>query len=115
MRKTFGHHLKFARIKLGLTQNQLAQKLDVAASTIGMYEQSRRIPDYDTLLKLCGILKISIYDIFLENRVFNADVALNYLINYLNTEKPVAWDGKVLDTEKKHSIANMLRLLVKEG
>lgn len=52
------------RIKKGLTQSQLAEILHVSASTIGMYEQGRRIPSIDMLVAL--------------SRVF--DVSLDYLI-----------------------------------
>ncbi len=114
MERTLGHTLKFARIKLGLTQYQLAKKIDVAPSTIGMYEQDRRTPDYSILLRLCTTLKISLYDFFYKNEIFNADIVLDYIMRYLGTEKPVAWGGKVLDKEKKDNIAYVLKLLLNE-
>ena len=114
MERTLGNKIKSARIKSGLTQIQLAQKLGVSPSAIGMYEQGRREPDYNMIFKICGALNISIYDIAPENHVFSIDKIMSYIIRYLNTEKAVTWNGKILDMEKKHSMANMLRLLTNE-
>ena len=114
MKQDFGNKIKFARIKLGLTQSQLAQKLNISSSAIGMYEQGRRIPDYITLIKLCDTLNILIYDIFNEYKVFNVDILLNYVINYLNSDKPAVWRGNILDKQKKYGISYVLRLLLNE-
>ena len=47
-----GENLKKIRESRGLTQKQLADKLNIASSTVGMYEQGRRQPDLDTLIKM---------------------------------------------------------------
>ena len=80
---SYTQKLKSARKKLGMTQRELAEKLGSSPSAIGMYEQGRRTPDYDTLLKICKILKITAYDVFAENEVINLDVILKALIEYL--------------------------------
>ena len=46
MNKTLENNLKSARIKAGLTQSDLARKLGVSPSTIGMYEQGRKMTNY---------------------------------------------------------------------
>lgn len=45
----FKDALKELRIKRNLTQEQLANKLDLAKSTISMYENGKREPDLETL------------------------------------------------------------------
>lgn len=45
----FSEALKFLRKKHELTQTELAKELKVSRSTIGMYENGERKPDYDTL------------------------------------------------------------------
>ena len=45
-----GDKLKILRNKLGLTQQQLSEKLNVSVLTIGMYEQGRREPDLSTII-----------------------------------------------------------------
>ena len=54
-----GNKIKFLRKKNKLTQKQLAQVLDTSASTIGMYEQNRREPDIDTIIKMCIKFRVS--------------------------------------------------------
>lgn len=114
MERTLGNKIKSARIESGLTQIQLAQKLGVSPSAIGMYEQGRREPNYSSIFKICRALNISIYDIAPEDHIFSIDTIMSYVIKCLSTEKAVTWNGKVLDMEKKHSMANMLRLLTNE-
>ena len=52
MNNSFGENLRKAREKCGFTQEQLAYKLNISPSTVGMYEQGRREPDLDTLIKM---------------------------------------------------------------
>lgn len=44
----------------GLSQLQLAQQLHISPSTIGMYEQGRRIPDVVTLAQMSRIFNVSL-------------------------------------------------------
>lgn len=60
-------NLKKAREKRGLTQEQLASKLSISTSTVGMYEQGRRQPDIKTLIKLSNELNIPI-SVLLETK-----------------------------------------------
>lgn len=52
-------NIKTLRISKDLTQKDLADLLGVVPSTIGMYEQGRRIPDLEAIIKLAGIFEIS--------------------------------------------------------
>lgn len=60
MTNSFGENLRKAREKCGFTQEQLAYKLNISPSTVGMYEQDRREPDLDTLIKMSKKLFIPI-------------------------------------------------------
>lgn len=55
----FGNKLKTLRLQHNLTQNQLAQKLDVTKSVISAYETGIRMPSYDILLSIARIFKVS--------------------------------------------------------
>lgn len=44
----------------GYSQSQLAQELNLSPSTVGMYEQGRRVPDLDTLIALAKLYRISL-------------------------------------------------------
>ena len=50
--------LKESRIKAGLTQEQLAEKLGVAKSTLSGYESGNREPAVATIAKALEILNI---------------------------------------------------------
>ncbi len=52
--------LQSKRKDLGLTQEELAETLDVSAETIRFIEQSRRIPSLPMLIRLCKILKLDL-------------------------------------------------------
>lgn len=54
-----GRKLKSLRENKGLLQKELADKLKISASTIGMYEQNRREPDNETLKKIAEYFKVS--------------------------------------------------------
>ena len=51
--------LKELRKKTGFSQQELAGRLGIAASTVGMYEQGRRKPDYDTLIRIALIFHVT--------------------------------------------------------
>lgn len=56
----FNHiRLKNARQHRHLTQKELGDLIGVSTSTIGMYEQHRRLPDADTIARLSDALQIS--------------------------------------------------------
>lgn len=57
--KQIGSRIKCLRMRAGMTQTELAGLLEVAPSTVGMYEQGRRCPDGTMLIKLCGIFSVS--------------------------------------------------------
>jgi len=43
---------------LGLTQEELAESLEVSPETVRFIEQSRRIPSLPMLIRICKILKL---------------------------------------------------------
>ena len=54
-----GQRLKQLRRERRMTQHDLAQQLGISASAIGMYEQGRREPDHETLIKICNYFRVS--------------------------------------------------------
>ncbi len=55
-----GLRIALERKKLGLTQKQLAHRLHISPSALGMYEQGRRAPSGDMLVALSAELGVSI-------------------------------------------------------
>ncbi len=60
----FGKRLAELRRKRGLTQEQLAEKADVTALSIGFIEQGRRWPRLATLHKLARCLDVEVMELF---------------------------------------------------
>lgn len=67
---TFGEKLMYSRKKAGLTQEQLAEKIGVAKSTLAGYEKDNREPDLLKIKKIIKELKIdSKYLLGIENDI----------------------------------------------
>ena len=48
-------NLQFLRARQGLTQEQLAERLDVSRQSVSKWESAASFPEMDTLLKLCDM------------------------------------------------------------
>ena len=111
----FGNRLKELRIKSGLTQAQLADKLNISASTIGMYEQGRREPDNDTLTKLCIELNTSV-DYLLGIKEYknfnnlNIDKVISDFIELIEKQDNLTFNGQPMNKNSRKRIADALRI-----
>ncbi|WLP61450.1 helix-turn-helix transcriptional regulator [Bacillus pumilus] len=57
---SFGDRLRMARIKKQYTQSDMADFLDITSQGYGKYEIGKSEPDIATLIKLSGLLDVSI-------------------------------------------------------
>ena len=64
-----GKFIAELRKEKNLTQQELADKLDVTDRAISHWENGRRLPDYSLLKDLCDILSISINELFSGERI----------------------------------------------
>ena len=55
----FGLRLKSLRLKKGLTQSQLAKKLELTRSSISYYEKNAVYPSIEILIKICRYFDVS--------------------------------------------------------
>ena len=62
--------IAYLRKKSGMSQSQLAAALNVRPSTIGMYEQGRRVPDLPTLISISRLFGVSL-DYLVTGREFS--------------------------------------------
>lgn len=59
MGDNFNENLKEARLKSGLSQKDVAEKIGVAKSTYSLYESGNREPNVNTIKKIADFLKVS--------------------------------------------------------
>jgi len=60
MNNGIGDRIKAARKNKKMKQIDLARKLTISLSAIGMYEQNRREPDIETIIKIAHFLEVSV-------------------------------------------------------
>lgn len=56
---SFADRLKDARRAAGLSQEELAEHLDVSRQAVGKWEQGQAYPEVEKLLALCAVLNVS--------------------------------------------------------
>ena len=54
----FKSMLKYLRERSGMSQAELAKKLGISKSTVGMYELGRREPDFETMEAIADIFNV---------------------------------------------------------
>ena len=59
MDKKFMENIIRARIKAGLTQKEIADRIGVAPSTYSCYESGKREPDIDKIKKIASVLGVT--------------------------------------------------------
>ncbi len=59
----FQENLKALRMKKGMTQEELATRLNVVRQTISKWEKGLSVPDSDLLIRLAEILEVSVSEL----------------------------------------------------
>ena len=59
MGEYFNENLKAARLRKGLSQKDVAEKIGVAKSTYSLYESGNREPNVETIKKIVDFLNVS--------------------------------------------------------
>ena len=55
---SLGENLQYLRAREGVTQEQLAERLDVSRQAVSKWESGTSFPEMDTLLKLCDMFQV---------------------------------------------------------
>ena len=69
-REKIGHFIAQERKRLGLTQRELADILEVSDKTISRWETGLGLPDMSLILPLCEALGISADELLSGKRIF---------------------------------------------
>lgn len=101
MYNLFCEILKTLRNEKKLTQQELADKLKVAPSTIGMYESGKRTPDILTLEKIAEIFNVSTDYLIGRADTRKTNPLFDNSISYRYSDKPVSYED-ILSYVDKH-------------
>ena len=65
---TFGENLQFLRKRAGLTQEDLAEKMEVSRQSVSKWESNSAYPEMEAILRLCDLFNVDM-DTFLRGDV----------------------------------------------
>lgn len=68
---SLAENLQYLRAREGVTQEQLAERLDVSRQSVSKWESAASCPEMDTLLKLCDMFQVDM-DTLLRGSVENS-------------------------------------------
>lgn len=111
----FGERLKGLRTSVGMTQQDLAKRLGISASTVGMYEQGRREPDNKTLSLICSQLGTST-DYLLGLTVNNkngsreVDELIDEFTQILASQQGLMFNGELISEQDREKIVSAIRV-----
>ena len=67
------------RSALGLSQAELAERMDISAKTVSGFERGRHLPSLVTLVRLAEALRVSVGELLGEQPVANVGRVVPYL------------------------------------
>ena len=70
----FSNNLQFIRAQAGVTQEQLAEQLDVSRQSVSKWESGASFPEMDTLLRICDLYNVNL-DTLLRGSVEETQVS----------------------------------------
>lgn len=71
---SFSENLQFIRAQAGVTQEQLAEQLDVTRQSVSKWESAASFPEMDTLLRICDLYSVNL-DTLLRGSVEESQVS----------------------------------------
>ena len=101
--RALGSRIKKRRLELNLTQEKLAEKVDLSAVYIGQIERGERKMTIDTLVKLANSLNTSVEELLKDSTSKNINARLNELVNI----------AKELDTSNIDKVIDVIKAMYK--
>ncbi|MDE7244881.1 MAG: helix-turn-helix domain-containing protein [Oscillospiraceae bacterium] len=97
-----GQAIQRIRRERGMTQEQLAEKIDVASNTISRIERGYLLPALPTLIDICNVLETG---------------ADSILAAYITKDTPIRWTPLAekmegIEPEKQHKIETILDCII---
>lgn len=81
--KTIGEMISSLRKEKGMTQNELAEKMNVTDKAVSKWERDLSCPDINTISKLANILDVSVDELLQAKKKENSNTKLKDVINLI--------------------------------
>lgn len=98
------------RAELGLTQAELARRLQVSPSTVGMYEQGRRMPDGRMLTRIAAVLECSTDELLDVGCSGDVGDVIDSFARTLERQPGLMFNGAPLSRSDREKLANAIRV-----
>lgn len=98
------------RAERGMTQKELARRLGVSASTVGMYEQGRRAPDSRTLARIAAVLDCSTDELLGVGRSDEVGDVIDSFARTLERQPGLMFHGAPISRSDRERLANAIRV-----
>ena len=96
--KELGNRIKKARLHQNLTQEQLAEMLDISVSYVSLIERGSRNATVETLLAIADVLQVSVASLLQDS--LNKDEEQSNLWQELTKNRTVEEKDMILQTVK---------------
>ena len=81
--KSIGETIASLRKQKGMTQNELAEKMNVTDKAVSKWERDLSCPDINTISKLADILDVSVEELLKAKKKENSNTKIKDLINLI--------------------------------
>ncbi len=114
---TLGQKISILRTAMNISQEQLAEKLDVSRQSVSKWESDKSIPEVSMILKLSGIFNITLDDLLREEiplaptytePIFRPKESVNYNLKYFGTDGFRGEANTVLTADHAYKIGRFL-------
>lgn len=99
--KKLGKRIQYLRRQRHLSQEKLAEAIDIAATSLSYVETGRGFMTLATLEKMAKVLNVELYEIFQFSSIQTNEEMYDYIISKLNIVKD--------DDEKIKIVYNLLK------
>ena len=98
------------RRERGMTQKELALRLGVSPSAVGMYEQGRRAPDSTLLPRLAAILDCSTDELLGAEYAGDVGEVIDSFARTLEHQQGLMFNGAPISRSDREKLANAIRV-----
>lgn len=104
--KYFAQNIRYIRKANGLTQKEMADKLDKAPTSVASWEQGVRTPNVRDTMQVCRVFGVELDDLL------DTDLSLSYKPSNSNINEIIALYRK-LDSTQQEIVYNLIKSMVK--